>query len=260
MAAIKIWSPEESKARDASRSPRRNTEPESAKEVAPTQLDAQPCRLCLYVGQRGRSSSYSEINHDRAAAFAVSNSGGCIQLLGMVGIRRGRVVLSQGFWPFLGLALQSQCKQFAQVKGSRKVTNQSPGSLAVVAADPFCCLPVISRFCGCLWVDASWAHKTIIRFLAQRPHVGFQNPKKLASSNIRKVVYAATSHLDCVALQNLIRRTCRLRMRNHLNWNNKVHIRAFASYSDESTWLGGTSALAVDHQPWAQQTRHWTLQ
>ena len=178
----------------------------------------------------------------------------------MVGVRRGRVVLSHGFWPLLGLALQSQCKQFAQVKGSRKVTNQSPGSLAVVAADAFCCLPVISRFCGCLWVDASWTHKTIIRFLAQRP-VGFQSLKNWpVATLIRKVVYAATSHLDCVTLQKLIRRTCRLRMRSHLNWNNKVHIRAFASYSHESTWLGGTSALAVDHQPWAQQNRHWTLQ
>ncbi len=46
------------------------------------------------------------------------------------------------------------------------------------------------------------------------------NTTKMANSDIRKVVYAATTHLDIVTLQRLFRRSCRLRWHQKVQWNN----------------------------------------
>ena len=70
---------------------------------------------------------------------------------------------------------------------------------------------------------------------------------KVANSNIRKVVYAATTYLDCVALQRLVRRTCRLRLHNHLRWNNK----AFTSVHLLRTLMKAHGW--TEQAPW-----HWT--
>ena len=48
------------------------------------------------------------------------------------------------------------------------------------------------------------------------------NTTKMANSEIRKVVYAATTHLDIVTLQRMFRRSCRLRWHQKIQWSNRA--------------------------------------
>lgn len=48
------------------------------------------------------------------------------------------------------------------------------------------------------------------------------NTTKMANTEIRKVVYAATTHLDIITLQRLFRCSCRLRWHRKVQWNNRA--------------------------------------